>query len=692
MVQEYLDGVKASMASKPSEDGGFGISKSATATRPVSLSGEEWYSQQAHRAVNQAIGRVIRHRSDYGAILFLDSRYSVERNQLGVSKWIRSSFTTDEGMGGTIRSLVKFFRGAKEKADANKARLESSLNNGIMLKYENEVHKKSQSTDRYTALDSAENITKVAFVKKAANISGYVPPNQIIKQVKLNEVSDKRNTRKESESNHLESTSSKMSGLASLYKVKSQRSFGKVRSHESNDIAGTIRSAWSGLQLGQDNQESNLQSSSRAKVSSGQDSKILAQKFFDIAKKTLSSDDFTSIRKLLVCMKASGDKKDVKIYMQTAKALVTILLKYDDPLKGIKLLELLHFLLPIMYRYRIEIMTCGMRFEASDLKLRCLDACFAPKDIEILENSYPTLMLDYDKWKDDINYTFSKSSLLKKLHKLIGIMDRYKMLEKESFVPTLSLLLPKNLHNPVRTMTNEVRSKNNMKMLKVQDMTRFGEEGIKKKLFERPSGDFGIAQKQPENQTDEDVNTMRAALHRAASIKKEAAESITRKIAESRKDRKVQNPYAKKAASEPSTSAVPNISRPSKRARSMLDTTKTSSKSFSNAKIQPETPHGLDPLERYLEQAKAEIYRKATPKIVRLNRRLQSNAPEGTICNICSKSATSVRVFINLYLLLEIHSLLIPNILKVFHGRMQPFQLFGLLGRLVETLSDMSNL
>lgn len=38
------------------------------------LTGEEWYSQQASRAVNQAVGRVIRHRHDYGAIIFCDER------------------------------------------------------------------------------------------------------------------------------------------------------------------------------------------------------------------------------------------------------------------------------------------------------------------------------------------------------------------------------------------------------------------------------------------------------------------------------------------------------------------------------------------------------------------------------------------------------------------------------------------
>jgi regulator of telomere elongation helicase 1 len=44
---------------------------------PLGLSGEQWYVQQASRAVNQAMGRVIRHRHDYGAIILCDERFKV---------------------------------------------------------------------------------------------------------------------------------------------------------------------------------------------------------------------------------------------------------------------------------------------------------------------------------------------------------------------------------------------------------------------------------------------------------------------------------------------------------------------------------------------------------------------------------------------------------------------------------------
>ena len=45
------------------------------------LNGSTWYSQQASRAVNQAIGRVIRHVNDYGAIILCDHRFSHNRQQ-----------------------------------------------------------------------------------------------------------------------------------------------------------------------------------------------------------------------------------------------------------------------------------------------------------------------------------------------------------------------------------------------------------------------------------------------------------------------------------------------------------------------------------------------------------------------------------------------------------------------------------
>ncbi|KMT19267.1 hypothetical protein BVRB_1g014480 isoform A [Beta vulgaris subsp. vulgaris] len=79
------------------------------------LSGSDWYCQQAFRALNQAAGRCIRHRHDYGAIIFLDERFSEERNTIYISKWLRKSIRTYENFETSVDRLKSFFCNTKER-------------------------------------------------------------------------------------------------------------------------------------------------------------------------------------------------------------------------------------------------------------------------------------------------------------------------------------------------------------------------------------------------------------------------------------------------------------------------------------------------------------------------------------------------------------------------------------------------
>lgn len=79
-----------------------------------SISGNTWYQQQALRAVNQAIGRVIRHRKDYGAILLCDERFANQRTVSQLSAWIRDHVTVYDSYGELHSNLIRFFKGMEQ--------------------------------------------------------------------------------------------------------------------------------------------------------------------------------------------------------------------------------------------------------------------------------------------------------------------------------------------------------------------------------------------------------------------------------------------------------------------------------------------------------------------------------------------------------------------------------------------------
>jgi regulator of telomere elongation helicase 1 len=124
MKKQYLDSNKASSLSSPkSVKSKLAFDENERAALRT-LTGHEWYKQQAHRAVNQAIGRVIRNRKDYGAVLLLDSRFGARANSNGLSKWLRPHVKSDEGFGRAISSLSQFYKHAEESI-ANQTEMES---------------------------------------------------------------------------------------------------------------------------------------------------------------------------------------------------------------------------------------------------------------------------------------------------------------------------------------------------------------------------------------------------------------------------------------------------------------------------------------------------------------------------------------------------------------------------------------
>ncbi|XP_050576329.1 regulator of telomere elongation helicase 1 homolog [Bombus affinis] len=74
------------------------------------LSGQQWYQLEASRAVNQAIGRIIRHKNDYGAIILCDCRFDNPSFKKHLSAWLRPHIKNFTSFGIIMKELKDFFR------------------------------------------------------------------------------------------------------------------------------------------------------------------------------------------------------------------------------------------------------------------------------------------------------------------------------------------------------------------------------------------------------------------------------------------------------------------------------------------------------------------------------------------------------------------------------------------------------
>jgi chromosome transmission fidelity protein 1 len=75
--------------------------------------GRDFYENACMRAVNQSIGRAIRHREDYATIVMLDRRYNTDRIQQRLPGWIKNGLVKDASskkFGDVMESIGRFFK------------------------------------------------------------------------------------------------------------------------------------------------------------------------------------------------------------------------------------------------------------------------------------------------------------------------------------------------------------------------------------------------------------------------------------------------------------------------------------------------------------------------------------------------------------------------------------------------------
>ncbi|KAK2578682.1 hypothetical protein KPH14_012170 [Odynerus spinipes] len=74
--------------------------------------GQNFYENSCMKAVNQCIGRAVRHINDYSSVILVDKRYRYKMKML--PRWIQRTLSVSNSFGNTIGAIAKFFA-AKRK-------------------------------------------------------------------------------------------------------------------------------------------------------------------------------------------------------------------------------------------------------------------------------------------------------------------------------------------------------------------------------------------------------------------------------------------------------------------------------------------------------------------------------------------------------------------------------------------------
>lgn len=77
------------------------------------VKGQVWYEIQAYRAVNQAIGRVLRHKEDWGGVFLVDSRYAEKRSYEMMPQWVQENYKVFDNSKECYKEFETFLQNKK---------------------------------------------------------------------------------------------------------------------------------------------------------------------------------------------------------------------------------------------------------------------------------------------------------------------------------------------------------------------------------------------------------------------------------------------------------------------------------------------------------------------------------------------------------------------------------------------------
>lgn len=445
MKREFLDCARVAAASKPAEDAGFsGGTEMAGGNASAKLSGNEWYQQQAHRAVNQAIGRVIRNRTDYGAVLLLDSRFDQPRNKEGLSRWVRPHVRSDEGFGAAIKALGGFYREAAAQAKV----LAETKPAPVEVAYED---------DKLSDDDSVERVNRVALVKsdepsastgdgsEVANDSAYVAPDRVVARLEVDALA----TKKPKVVPKVVRRSDGARNFDAVFDPK--RSAGAARPKPERTSAAAM---------------------------------------FMEKTRSLHMKDQSSIRKLIVALKKQNDNKDIKGFRKSASQVAELVLQsekheslrqseqYESPPKpnDERMLFLFRELVAPAYRTDFELIAIQKIVEISRLGQQCKENLNSVDCAKVFTSLVTTLHL---LWFTD---TVQESSFAQHAQVVVSAICTTNRGASETMLRYFLSLLPEKRREITRRLFDDIYDAKVIEQRK-QQRKRIGEPSIDMNRF-----------------------------------------------------------------------------------------------------------------------------------------------------------------------------------------------------------------
>ena len=575
LKREYLDRARTTGSVRASDDGGFNGSKSKPGVSNR-LSGHEWYTQQAHRAVNQAIGRVIRNRSDYGAVILMDSRFSQERNQEGLSKWLRPHIQKDEGFGAAIRSLASFYKGAREKMkEMEKAEVEAAAK-AVVLEYEDD--------------DAAgDKITKVALIRTAAGLgksehssatdedtaeNAYVAPGQVIARLDV----------------------------------------GGFRQHSSSagtDSGGNDKPAASAnpkparFDAVFDSKQGSASTKKPAATDSSADTKAVAAQFMKKTQQRLSVTEQSMVRKAIVAMKGYGDQNDARSYLKSALEVVrlAVLGESFEKIDGSgdqKMLLLFFFLLPRKFRANVEARAFKLVFDASTLGQMCKEN-LELEDLGAVRVRVAAILNAL--WCPvDRASELSAAKYLPKAKEILAVLDKTKTnkVASTTVFHAYIKLVPPRYTSATRALFDELRASKNINRMKRVEQSRVGENSVDAARFQVPA----------------------KVLASLSGQEKEAPNPVTADSLQAAKAHQLKRKRPEEAAKAPKPAINPYAKKPAVLA--------TDDQSKAKAPPRQQKPS----ISSYLKSVESDTYVKRTGNDIASS--IKTNVPKNMVCSICS--------------------------------------------------------